>query len=226
MPTIPQAIPVEPTGFVKAVLEIDGGAKLPCYFNPTEYSITKTNSWKYKEVTGNSFPKPEYGGGAPRQLDLTLLFDETIEVGSNTVREATTALLEMMEVPSSATPGSPTAAPPFLTFVWGPFPGFKAACTSLTVTYKLFKPNGDPLRAEVKLQLKQAEQAIAGQNPTTRATAGFGVHTVRDGDTLPSISYQAYGDATKWRVIAEANGVDNPFHLRRGAALSVPRLDT
>ena len=48
------------------------------------------------------------------------------------------------------------------------------------------------------------------------------MHTVRDGDTLPSISYDAYGDATKWRLIAEANGVDNPLHLRRGASLSLP----
>ena len=43
------------------------------------------------------------------------------------------------------------------------------------------------------------------------------MHTVRDGDTLPSISYGAYGDATQWRLIAEANGVDNPLHLRRGS---------
>jgi nucleoid-associated protein YgaU len=96
---------------------------------------------------------------------------------------------------------------------------------SLSVTYKLFEPNGDPLRADVKLTLKQAEAAQQGQNPTTRAAAGYGVHRVRDGDTLPSISYQAYGDATKWRLIAEANGVDNPLHLRRGRTLSLPRLD-
>ena len=45
------------------------------------------------------------------------------------------------------------------------------------------------------------------------------MHRVRDGDTLPSISYRAYGDATRWRLIAEANGVDNPLHLRRGSSL-------
>ena len=49
---------------------------------------------------------------------------------------------------------------------------------------------------------------------------------MRDGDTLPSISYKAYGDATRWRLIAEANGVDNPLHLRRGASLSLPSIET
>jgi hypothetical protein len=218
------APPSTPAGFTKAKLNIDGGPKLECYFNPTEYSISKSNDWKYKSVTGTSFSPPEFGGGQPRQIELSLLFDQTFPPYTLSVRESTAALLDMMEVPSGKTGGSPTAVPPFVTFEWGRLV-FKGACTSLSVTYKLFEPNGDPLRADVKLTLKQAEAAQQGQNPTTRAAAGYGVHRVRDGDTLPSISYQAYGDATKWRLIAEANGVDNPLHLRRGLPLSLPRLD-
>jgi nucleoid-associated protein YgaU len=213
-----------PAGFTKAKLNIDAGQTLECYFNPTEYSISKSNEWKYKSVTGTSFSPPEFGGGQPRQIELSLLFDQTFPPFTMSVRESTAALLDMMEVPSGKTGGSPTAVPPFVTFEWGRLV-FKGACVSLSVTYKLFEPNGDPLRADVKLTLKQAEEAQQGQNPTTRATAGYGVHRVRDGDTLPSISYQAYGDATKWRLIAEANDVDNPLHLRRGRSLSLPRLD-
>ena len=213
-----------PAGFTKALLEIDKGATLQCYFNPTEYSVSKTNEWKYKEVTGKSFAPPEFGGGQPRQMELSLLFDQTFPPYGMSVRDSTSLLLDMMEVPSGKTAGSPTAAPPFVTFHWGKLV-FKGACTSLSVTYKLFKTDGDPLRADVKMTLKQADEAKKGQNPTTRANAGFGVHRVRDGDTLPSISYEAYGDATKWRLIAEANGVDNPLHLRRGLPLSLPRLD-
>jgi contractile injection system tube protein len=213
-----------PEGFTKAKLNIDGGQTLECYFNPTEYSITKSNDWKYKTVTGTSFSPPEFGGGQPRQIELSLLFDQTFPPYTMSVRDSTAALLDMMEVPSGKTGGSPTAVPPFVTFEWGRLV-FKGACTSLSVTYKLFEPNGDPLRADVKLTLKQAAAVQPGQNPTTRAAAGFGVHRVRDGDTLPSISYDAYGDATKWRLIAEANGVDNPLHLRRGLPLSLPRLD-
>jgi hypothetical protein len=220
----PAAAAGTPAGFTKAKLNIDGGPTLECYFNPTEYSISKSNEWKYQSVTGTSFSPPEFGGGQPRQIELSLLFDQTFPPYTMPVRESTAALLDMMEVPSGKTGGSPTAVPPFVTFEWGRLV-FKGACTSLSVTYKLFQPNGDPLRADVKLTLKQAEAVQQGQNPTTRASAGYGVHRVRDGDTLPSISYQAYGDATKWRLIAEANGVDNPLHLRRGTALSLPRLD-
>ncbi|HEX5730398.1 LysM peptidoglycan-binding domain-containing protein, partial [Microbacterium sp.] len=134
---------------------------------------------------------------------------------------------------AGSTGGSSRAAPPFITFTWGNETTFKSVCTSLTVAFKLFRPNGDPIRADVKMTLKQAEAASTassnganrGTNPTTRANAGHGVHMVKDGDSLPSIAYEAYGDATTWRAIADANGIENPMHLRRGRALSLPRLE-
>ena len=51
------------------------------------------------------------------------------------------------------------------------------------------------------------------------------MHLVKDGDSLPSIAYRAYGDATRWRTIADANDIDDPLRLRRGTALTVPRLE-
>jgi hypothetical protein len=224
----------KPSGFTKATLTIDGGPEIECYFNPTEYSISKSNEWTYEKVTGTSLPPATFSGGAPRQMELSLLLDQTLFVGKMTVQAATDALFKMMEVPAGTSGGGTTAVPPFITFQWGTVIPFKAVCTSLTVAYKLFQPTGEPIRAEVKMTLKQADKASTkssngankGQNPTTRANAGFGVHTVRDGDTLPSIAYQTYGDATRWRIIAEANDVDNPLHLRRGTPLSLPKLET
>lgn len=214
-----------PANFVRAYLEIDGGSKLACYFNPTEYSIAKTNTWEAEKVNGKSSPNQKFTSGNPRKLELSLLFDQTFPPYTMSVGEATAMLLDAMEVPSGLTPGTPTSAPPFITFGWGKLK-FKGACTSLTCTYKLFSPEGEALRADVKLSLTQTGQPPKGQNPTTQAKAGFGVHRVKDGDTLPSISYESYGDATQWRRIAEANGVDNPLHLRRGRTLSLPSSDS
>ena len=96
----------------------------------------------------------------------------------------------------------------------------------MSIRFVMFRPNGEPSRALVDLELTQSEQAQPGQNPTTRAIAGLKVHTVRDGDSLQSVAYQNYGDATRWRTIAEANGIDNPMALRRGTQLSIPTLET
>src|SRR5829696_4309087 len=192
-----------PSQYTKAQLQIEGSAPFDVLFNPTEYSISKSNEWKYEKVTGTAFTPPQFGGGNPRELTLSLLLDASLLGKTQHVRGVTDTLFRMMEVPAGSTGGSSRAAPPFITFTWGNETTFKAACTSLTVAYKLFRPNGDP----------------------TRADAGHGVHLVKDGDSLPSIAYEAYGDATTWRAIADANGIENPMHLRRGRALSLPRLE-
>ena len=222
-----------PSQYTKAQLQIDGSAPFDVLFNPTEYSISKSNEWKFEKVTGTAFTPPAFGGGNPRELTLNLLLDASLLGKTQHVRGITDQLFRMMEVPGGSSGGSSSAAPPFITFTWGSETTFKSVCTSLTVAYKLFRPNGDPIRADVKMTLKQAEPASTasstganrGTNPTTRANAGHGVHLVKDGDTLPSIAYEAYGDATVWRAIADANGVENPLHLRRGRSLSLPRLD-
>jgi nucleoid-associated protein YgaU len=222
-----------PQGFQTAVLEIDGSGPIQVYFNPTEYSISKANNWTYEKVTGAGLPKAQFGGGNPRELTLNLLLDVSLLGAQASVRDVTDELFRMMEVPGGQDAGSPSAVPPFITFVWGSVVSFKAVCTQLTVAFKVFHPNGEPIRADVKMTLKQAEVATtassnganAGTNPTTRANAGHGVHTVKDGDSLPSIAYKAYGDATVWRLIADANDIDNPLVLKRGRSLSLPRIE-
>jgi hypothetical protein len=226
--------PSYPDGFERAELQIEGGETIKVLFNPTEYTITKTNTWNFKQVQGKSLPPAEFGGGNPREIAVSLMLDASLLDGSQSVQSVTNALFKMMDVGDCQPSAGKRSTPPRVTFRWGAVDTFMAVCTSLTVAYQLFRPNGEPIRADVKLQLKQAEQASTassgsankGQNPTTRAMAGQGVHTVQDGDTLPSIAYRAYGDATRWRAIADANNVDNPLHLRRGTPLMLPQLET
>jgi Contractile injection system tube protein/LysM domain len=166
-------------------------------------------------------------------MQVSLLLDQSLPNGGMSVKEITDKLFKMMDVPSGAGGGGAKAVPPLVTFQWGEMIPFKAACTSLTVAFQLFKPNGTPIRADVKLALTQAEAATSASskagnrptNPTTRSDGGLGVHVVRDGDSLQSVAHRTYGDPARWRLIAEANGIDNPLHLRRGTSLNLPRLD-
>jgi hypothetical protein len=222
-----------PDGYVKAKLKIENGEEIQALFNPTEFTITKGNNWTFDPVKGTSLPSGKFGGGKPREMQVSLLLDQTLPNGGKSVKDITDSLFKMMEVPSGAGGGGANAVPPLVTFQWGEMIPFKAACTSLTVAFQLFKPNGSPIRADVKLALTQAETATSASsksankktNPTTRSDGGLGVHVVRDGDSLQSIAHKTYGDPGRWRTVAEANGIDNPLHLRRGTPLNLPRLD-
>lgn len=209
-----------PQGFQPAKLEIDGGETLACAFNPETYTVSKTNVWTYRPTQGKDMPQPEFGGGMPMTFSLSLLLDVSLGGPNESIKDQANKLMQAMHGGGSA--------PKFITFTWGSVSLPKAAPRSITIRYALFHPNGEPIRAFVDLELAQAEELTPkgkAQNPTTRGIAGLGAHVVRDGDSLPSIAFTAYGDATRWRVLADANGIDDPVRLPRGAALVTPRLD-
>jgi len=224
----------------RAKLEIEGGATIPCWFNPKEYTISKSNEWTIKPVVGKPIPDVQFGGGQARELTLDLLFDAT-DNKDRSVREVTDELFRAMEVQTekAAQSGKNNARPPYITFAWGGTVSFKAVAKQLSVQYLLFNGDGTPIRAQAKLSLAQIEPARDAssstnraalqpppQNPTTRGLVGLRAHVMRDGETLQSIAFEAYGDATRWRAIAEANGIDDPMRLPpRGATVAVPRLD-
>jgi hypothetical protein len=208
-----------PQGFQKAKLAF-GSDTIECAFNPQDYTVSKANVWTYKPNQGQDLPKPEFGGGMPMMYKLSLLLDSSLDGPDKSIKDDANKLMAAMHGNHSA--------PKFIEFSWGSVKLPKAAPMSISIRYARFRPNGEPIRAFVDLELAQAEPSSPtgqAQNPTTRAVTGLRARTVQDGDSLPSIAYEAYGDPTRWRVIAEANGVDNPLALQRGGQLTIPRLD-
>lgn len=217
-----------PAGFQRAKLESEDGSALTCWFNPSEYAISKSNDWTLQPIVGRSLPAAQFAGGRPRELVLELLFDDTPD---GDVSAAADALFKMLETdPKLGRPGTNQGRPPMIRFVWGTFLSFRAVAGDLAVRYTMFRPDGTPTRAACRLTLLQAEKdARSGrgtpappQNPTTRAHAGQRAHTVKAGDSLHSIAFNVYGDPTRWRAIAEANGIDDPLRLPPGTALTIP----
>jgi Contractile injection system tube protein/LysM domain len=217
------------TGFQKARLDIEGGQRLECWLNPTQYSIAKANDWTTRPVVGTSLPQAQFAGGHARELGLELLFDAAPD---GDVSTATDQLFRIMEVDQALTAGGQVnqARPPTITLSWGSFTSFKAVCRHLHVQFELFSPDGTPIRAIAAMTLVQVEKdARSGggtpapaQNPTTRADQRVRSHTVRDGDSLPLLAFEYLGDATRWPEIAVASGIDDPLRLERGRTLEIP----
>jgi Contractile injection system tube protein/LysM domain len=214
-----------PEGFQRAKLEIEGGQTIDCAFNPSGYEVSKTNEWTFEPQTGLDLPTGQFSGGLPQRTSISLLLDSSF-LGANegvTVKDQADRLLRMMQADGPPGGGS---SPPKITFSWGSMRLPVSVPVTLAVKYLHFHENGEPMRATADIELAQVETAEKGQNPTTQAITGLRVHRVRDGDSLPAIAEDAYGDPTQWRTIAEVNGIDNPFRLRRGAELTIPRIES
>lgn len=209
------------------IKNIDSGETLKCLFNPAEYTIAKQNNWQPKNVIGKNVPKMDFTGGGSRALTLELFFDVSEQDNGN-IRTHIDKLWKMANIDESLKNAeTQRARPPLCLFQWGGDWTFKAVITSLSVRYTLFRQDGIPVRAVASTTFQEAEDvdAVPMQNPTSRSDQpGLKSREVRPNDTLALIAYEEYGDSTKWRPIAQANGIDDPLHLKAGQVLSIPPL--
>lgn len=209
----------------KAFLATEDNRRIPCLFNPAELSLNQANGWAADVMPGKGVPTLRYTGAGSGQLSLTLFFDTT-DTGES-VTSHTSQLVGLMNVDSSlpgSTPTSNNARPPWVTFNWGDFHSFKAVISSLALTFDYFSSTGTPLRARAALTLTQYQEdmAFGPQNPTSGTPRPHRVHRVQPGETLDRIAAVHLGDPTKWRRIAETNGIEDPLALRPGRLLAIP----
>jgi hypothetical protein len=195
-----------------------------CMFNPFEYTVSKTNSFTEQPKSDTTADGEPYTSG-PQVLNLKLYFD-TYEKGDD-VSAITRKLWTFMQPKLDENGGEHSKPrPPMVAFKWGVF-YFVSYLTSMTQKFTLFKNDGTPVRAEVDViftQYAEIEDYLKKpQNPTSGGGPTQRVWRVVTGDRLDWIAAQVYGDAGKWRLIAQANNLRDPLALRPGQRLRVPQ---
>lgn len=191
---------------------------IECLFNPTEYTLDKTNTWNSTVLKKQNAPDLEFGGGGAMKLTMELFFD-TYATGED-VRDTTRRIWKLMGIIKSE------ERPPMVRFQWGSMQWFKAVITSITEKFLLFRYDGTPVRATLTVTFLQAEEEgkYPGQNPTTVGQPGFKRRMVQEGNTIDWIAFEEYGDSAMWRLIADANGLDDPSRLKPGQVLTIAPL--
>ena len=202
--------------------------ELECQFNPAELTIKKANTWNGAISPNFNSPRLKFGGGESATYSLSLFFDSySVEGGPKDVREFTNKLLQLtLRGAGYSMFLVPYSFPPTVTFIWGKITLFKAVVESVQISYTMFAQDGTPIRAKADVSFKQSEligdDVIPAQNPTSR-TDSRKTRIARSGQRLDQIAYEEYGDARYWRLLAEANQMDDPFHLVDGQILVIPQ---
>lgn len=207
-----------------SISEKSGGTKITCMFNPFEYSVSQSNNYELKFENGADVPKMEFSGAGERSLSLTLIFDEAEK--QSDVSQTTRKLFELMQPSEEGDSGGEAKKrPPPVVFRWGVFEFF-AVIKSCSQKFTLFKADGTPLRAEVTVgfsqHLKSTMYTGRAQNPTSGGGPMERIWQVKAGERLDLIASEVYRDSTKWRLIADRNGITNPLAIRAGQRLWIP----
>jgi hypothetical protein len=202
---------------IRPVIADERARRIPLRFNPTDYKLSKTNTFAEITIPGLEAPPLQYVRGGSETLTVQALVD-TSDTLANVRSTYVDAVRKLMR------PDSREHAPPIVRFVWDETV-FTGVLEKLDVNYVLFAKDGVPLRAQLDITLKEfrtAAQQVA-QTPRSSPTVEKS-YVVRRGDTWPGIAFAVYRRADVWRQLALANGISDPRDLRPGLVLAVPRL--
>lgn len=201
-------------------------------FNPNSYSIRKSVTWSPPQtLTGRrsqtqrkvNAPTLTFGGGGSRQLTLELFFDVTERINNkkiDDVRKETDKIVALTRIERDLD------RPPTCEVSWGNAPTssdfpFIGVVNNLTQRFTLFKSDGKPVRANLTIVFVEFLDPKKDQRQTDPELT---TRIIKRGDTLTSITAEVYRDPTLWRVIAEANRLDDPRRLEIGRTLTIPKL--
>src|ERR1044071_2624215 len=188
-------------------------------FNPTEYALTKTNTFYEVPVPGLGAPPIQFVRGASE----TLKFDAMVDTSTSLESVKTTYVDRIRKL---ADLNNDIHAPPIVKFRWEERE-FIGVIDSLTVTYTLFTDSGTPIRAKLSISLKEYPTQKSDGTPSQHRSADVEkTYVVKRGDTLSGIAQLAYGNPPPWREIARANAITDPRTLEPGQVLTIPRLET
>jgi nucleoid-associated protein YgaU len=202
----------------------DGPNNITVMFNPKTLSISRAVSWQSQKAAKRDTPELQYTSADPATLSIDLFFDtydnDTPLDSKVSVLTHTGKLLDLAAVAGDK------HRPPVCRLKWG-HQGvfFQGVLTQIDQTYTMFTELGTAVRATLKCQFKQwqANQKDLQKQRLMSADVAK-IWLVKRGQTLASIAAQEYADASRWRDIAAANGIDDPLALAPGSTILLPPI--
>jgi hypothetical protein len=201
----------------KASIEPESQGAIDVLFNPTQYSIEKSNQIAEIAIPGLESPILQYVHGNTRTLSMELFFDTYEE--QTDVRKHTDKIYGLLNINPS------THVAPICKVSWGSLT-FRGVLDHASGKFTMFLPDGTPVRATVSVIFKEFidVKVLVRQRPT-QSSDHRKSRLARSGDRIDNIAAEEYDDAKKWRPIAEANNLDNPRQLDPGRLLVIPPTD-
>lgn len=203
----------------------DEGASstIKAMFNPNKLTFGRTVKWGDQQAAKRDNPELQFTGSDPVTITIDLLFDtyDDPDLAKDSVKDK--HIDKLMRLTTVESHGD-LHRPPLCRLVWGTMGMFfQGVLTQLEVSYTMFIESGRPVRATARCSFKQWIGNLSDlQKQNLMSSDVAKTRLVKRGDSLATIAAAEYGDPRVWRVIAEANGIDDPLALLPGTRLVLP----
>ena len=202
----------------------DAKQSFEALINPESYTLEYKVKTSDAQGQGTSGAEIKFEYTLPEELTFEFLFDNTgiIDGKPNPdgVGDDVTGFKDML----TAYQGS-SHEPYHLKLVWGTLV-FKGRAIELSITHKLFNPDGQPIRTVAKVKFRKSvedKKRAAKENKSSPDLTQ--VRKVQSGDTLPLLCYRIYGDPKYYLEVAKVNSLGNFRYIVPGSDLVFPPID-
>lgn len=199
-------------------------ASVEAFINPETYTLEYKVKTADGQGQGTSGAQAKFEYTMPEELTFEFLFDNTGIIDGKPKKDGVFDDVDQFRRVLTEYQGA-SHEPYHLKLVWGNLI-FKGRAIELGITYKLFNPDGQPIRAVAKAKFKGSieEKKRAAKEDKTSPDLTH-QYRVKAGDTLPLLCYRIYGDPKYYLKVAEANDLDNFRFLAPGMNLVFPPVE-
>jgi hypothetical protein len=204
--------------------------------NPEKYEVSFNIDYNRDNAQGREGVQTTYNNSQNPQISFQFLFDGTGILNQSggflenvpllgSANATVNIIDQIMEFQSVVLnyDGS-IHKPRSLILTWGTLL-FKCKLTNLKFEYKLFKPDGTPIRALAHCTFEgsiESDLQVALSFP--RSSDLTHVRIVSEGDTLPLLSYKIYGDSKYYLELARVNKLNAFRKLIAGEKIVFPPI--
>ncbi len=191
--------------------------------NPETYTIEYKVKTSDGQGQGTSSTQVKFEYTMPEELTFDFLFDNTGIVDGKSREDG--IFDEVNHFRSLLTKYQGVSHEPYhLVLVWGNLI-FKGRAIELGISYKLFNPDGQPIRAVVKVKFKGSVEEQKRVAREFRQSSDL-THRrkIKAGDTLPLLCQQIYSDPKYYIEVARINNLTNFRSIQPGTEIFLPPL--
>ena len=203
--------------------KLEAKASFEALINPETYTLEYKVKTAEGQGQGTSGAQQKFAYTMPEELGFEFLFDSTGIIDGKPNKDGVFAQVDAFR--KLLTEYRPSSHEPFhLKLIWGNLI-FKGRAVELGITYKLFNPDGQPIRAVARTKFKgsiEEQKRIAKED--RRSPDLTHVRVVKAGDRLPLMCYRIYGDPRHYIDVARVNGLADFRALTPGQQLLFPPL--
>jgi Contractile injection system tube protein len=194
--------------------------------NPDTLSRSFATQQNNTSATGNAENDGKFERMASQQLSFDFILDGTgIIEGydkSHAKKDVSVQIEHFLNVTYKM--NGDIRQPNFIKVVWGQNFTFDCKLESLSISYTLFKPNGEPLRAKLNVSFKGFVNPKKRVEYNEQKNNGDLTKIIEAADNLANVADSVYNDASKYLQIAKANGIVNFRGIKEGVELILPPI--